>query len=66
MDKRPKRSRDKYNPYILHSDKSKNIYKVTFSNLNKIAKTKRSDNYLEVINKDYKDAGIEIAEWSED
>lgn len=34
-------------------------------NLGKIAKTKRSDNSLEVINKDYKDAGIEIAEWSE-
>lgn len=32
-------------------------------NLDKIAKTKRSDNSLEVINKD---AGIEIAEWSED
>lgn len=26
MDKRPKRSRDKYNPYILHSEKLKNIY----------------------------------------
>lgn len=34
--------------------------------LNKVAKTKRSDNYLEVISKDYKNAGIEIAEWSED
>ena len=31
-----------------------------------MAETKRFDNYLEVINKDYKDAGIEIAEWSED
>ena len=32
MDKRPKRSRDKYNPYTLHSEKAKNIYRVTFSN----------------------------------
>lgn len=32
MDERPKRNRDKDNPYILHSDKSKNIYNVTFSN----------------------------------
>ncbi len=32
MDKRPKRTRDKYNPYILHSEKEKNVYKVTFSN----------------------------------
>lgn len=31
--------------------------------LNKHAKTKRSDDYLQVINTDYKDAGIEIAEW---
>lgn len=31
--------------------------------LNKIAKTKRSDDYLHVINTDYKKAGIEIAEW---
>ena len=35
MDKRPKRSRDKYNPYTLHSEKAKNIYRVTFSNQNK-------------------------------
>lgn len=35
MDKRPKRSRDKYNPYTLHSEKVKNIYRVTFSNQNK-------------------------------
>ena len=41
-------------------------YKEEDKNLNKIAKTKHSDNYLEVINKDYKDAGIEIAKWSED
>ena len=34
--------------------------------LNKVAKTKRSDNYLEVISKDYKNAGIEIAEWNKD
>ncbi len=32
MDQRPKRTRDKDNPYILHSEKEKNIYKVTFSN----------------------------------
>lgn len=31
--------------------------------LNKHAKTKRSDNYLEVIATDYKSVGIEIAEW---
>ena len=30
------------------------------------SKKKRFDNYLEVINKDYKDVGIEIAEWSKD
>lgn len=35
MDKRPKRSRDKYNPYTSHSEKAKNIYRVTFSNQNK-------------------------------
>lgn len=34
--------------------------------LNRVAKTKRSDNYLEVISKDYKNAGIEIAEWNKD
>lgn len=38
MDERPKRSRDKYNPYTLHSKKSENIYKVSFSNSNKIVK----------------------------
>lgn len=32
-------------------------------NLNKVAKTNRSDNYLEVINTVYKTARIEIAEW---
>ena len=31
MDQRPKRTRDRENPYILHSEKEKNIYKVTFS-----------------------------------
>lgn len=31
--------------------------------LNKISKTKRSDDYLYVLNNDYKKAGIEIAEW---
>ena len=41
-------------------------YFCTKGGVDKIAKTKRSDNSLEVINKDYKDAGIEIAEWSED
>ena len=42
MDKRPKRSRDKYNPYILHSEKSKNIYRVSFSNIQKIENIKIS------------------------
>lgn len=42
------------------------ITKKEDKDLNRVAKTKRSDNYLEVINKDYKDAGIEIAGWSED
>ncbi len=32
-------------------------------NLNRVAKTKRSDNYLEVLSSDYQKAGIEIAEW---
>lgn len=32
MDKRPKRTRDKYNPYVLHSEIEKNVYKVTFFN----------------------------------
>lgn len=36
MDKRPKRTRDKYNPYILHSEIEKNVYKVTFSNKNEM------------------------------
>lgn len=31
--------------------------------LNKISKNNRSDNYLDVINNEYKKAGIEIAEW---
>ena len=31
--------------------------------LNKIAKTRRSDNFAEVIAKEYRDAGIEIALW---
>ena len=31
--------------------------------LNKVSKNNRSDNYLEVIDNDYKKAGIEIAEW---
>lgn len=31
--------------------------------LNKVNKIKRSDNYLEVINSDYKKAGIEIVKW---
>ena len=30
MDKRPKRSRDKYNPYSLNSEKAKGLYEVTF------------------------------------
>lgn len=32
VEQRPKRTRDKENAYILHSEKEKNIYKVTFSN----------------------------------
>ena len=39
MDKRPKRSRDKYNPYNLHSEKAKNIYGITFNNDSKIIDT---------------------------
>ena len=31
MDERPKRNRDKYNPYYLQSDVKNNIYGVTFS-----------------------------------
>lgn len=31
--------------------------------LNKVAKTKRSENYIEVINNEYKKAGIEVVEW---
>lgn len=31
--------------------------------LNKVAKTNRSDNYIEVINNEYKKAGIEVVEW---
>lgn len=30
MDKRPKKSRDKYNPYILHSEKSKKYIEFLF------------------------------------
>ena len=33
--------------------------------LNKVAKSNRSDDYLEVINTDYRKAGIEISEWDE-
>ncbi len=36
MDQRPKRTRDKNNPYILHSEKEQNIYKVVFSNNNEV------------------------------
>ena len=32
MDKRPKRIRDKYNPYILYSEAENSVYKVTFFN----------------------------------
>ena len=42
------------------------ITKEEDKDLNRVAKTKRSDNYLEVISKDYKNAGIEIAEWNKD
>ena len=62
MDKRPKRSRDKYNPYILHSDKSKNIYKVTFSNLNKIAKVKISKKIFEQLDEFEKEDARQIQE----
>lgn len=31
MDQRPKRNRNKDNPYFLHSDEEKNIYIVQFS-----------------------------------
>ena len=62
MDKRPKRSRDKYNPYTLHSDKSKNIYKVTFSNLNKIAKVKISKKIFEQLDEFEKEDARQIQE----
>lgn len=35
MDQRPKRNRDKDNPYFLHSDEKSDIYIVYFSNGNK-------------------------------
>lgn len=35
MDQRPKRNRDKDNPYFLHSDKENNTYIIHFSNENK-------------------------------
>ena len=35
MDQRPKRNRDKYNPYILSSDRKKNLYMVSFTTNNK-------------------------------
>lgn len=47
MDKRPKRNRDKYNPYYLHSDKERGIYRIHFSNGSKEYKLKISKELFE-------------------
>ena len=62
MDKRPKRSRDKYNPYTLHSDKSKNIYKVSFSYINKKIKIEIPKKIFEQLDEFEKEDARQIQE----
>ena len=62
MDKRPKRSRDKYNPYILHSEKSKNIYRVSFSNIHKMENIKISKKIFDQLDEFEKEDARQIQE----
>ena len=62
MDKRPKRSRDKYNPYILHSEKSKNIYRVSFSNIHKLENIKISKKIFDQLDEFEKEDARQIQE----
>ena len=62
MDKRPKRSRDKYNPYILHSEKSKNIYRVSFSNIHKMENIKISKKIFDKLDEFEKEDARQIQE----
>ncbi len=60
MDKRPKRTRDKYNPYILQSEKDKNIYKVIFNNIDEIVNIEISKEIFEALDEFEKEDARQI------
>ena len=60
MDERPKRSRDKYNPYYLNSDKAKGLYEVTFFIGKEKIKVKLSKNIFEQFDEFEKDDARQI------
>ena len=60
MDERPKRSRDNDNPYFLHSDKTKNLYEVTFLNENEMINIKISKKIFEQLDEFEKEDARQI------
>ena len=62
MDKRPKRSKDKYNSYIIYSEKSKNIYRVSFSNIHKMENIKISKKIFDQLDEFKKEDARQIQE----
>ena len=60
MDKRPIRTRDKYNPYKLESEKDKNIYRVTFDNINEVVNIEISKELFDEFDKFEKEDARQI------